>query len=678
MSPMNYRKYRLGAESVRALIVGYCLNWSLLLIMVSSCYAKEIVVIYGSQSRLVEENQIRALADFYGLEVKSVDVGSKGAAERIISLMKSPTTLAVLTSVGALQDLDRRRILGALRRREGKSIPMLVFGVEAGKDGSELERWSGGAVHNCTALPRGYRPTTLQIKKVEALSRMLSGMELPAVASPTCDMRLDAAYGVQNVLSLRDGRTDVAVLVRSQTEGAELFFTQQLVQFDLSWRGDPQGLPKAFSSAAPFIFFLSYAAGDYRWHLDGHYANLTIDDAWLTQPYGRLDYAALLTEMQRHTFHTTIAFIPWNYDRSKPDVVSLFQLHPEEFSVCIHGNDHDHREFGTYARNSLTDQIARIKQSVARMERFHALTNVPYDRFMVFPQGVAPQETFAALKTYGFLGTANSLNVPLGVSFPDEFTFVLRPYTVKYSDLLSLSRYPASGEIPVPQIAIHSFLGNPLLFYGHEDLFQKGIDAFDGFADAVHKVQPDTHWASLGEIARHSHLIRRREDGGFDVRMLSSEMDLSNPTERDAAFYIRKEENSTGAIGTVTIDGSPAEFEQARDILTMRLVIPARQVRKLRIAYQSDLDLVRQDISKRSAYVYTLRRMSDLRDLQLSRSTWGNAIVRTYYRRNWNSIELRLEQKWWVVVACAMLVAAGRWYHLRKARVRVPRKSAVN
>ena len=63
--------------------------------------------------------------------------------------------------------------------------------------------------------------------------------------------------------------------------------------FDATWIGNPNGLSKAFSSVAPYILFLSYAAGSYAWHSDGQYANLTIDDPWLTQPYGHLDYYAL-------------------------------------------------------------------------------------------------------------------------------------------------------------------------------------------------------------------------------------------------------------------------------------------------------------------------------------------------------------------------------------------------
>ena len=656
----------------------YCLTCSLLLIVVSACYGAEIILIRGERPHAVEEQQIHEIADFYGLGVQVVDVRSKDAAVRAIALMKGPATLAVVTSEDALRELDRTQSLAALQRRGGKGIPMLIFGIAPHENETELERWSFGAVRGCPALTNDFRPKVLQIEKVETVSRMLAGMELPAVASATCSMQLNPAFGTQIVLSSRGGRTDAAVLVRSQTKTAELFLVPQMKQFDRSWLGDSRGLSKAFSSAAPFILFFSYAAGDHGWHLDGYYANLTIDDAWLTQPYGRLDYPGLLAEMQKHNFHTTIAFIPWNFDRSEPDVATLFRSQSERFSVCIHGDDHDHREFGSYARNSLRDQTARVKQSIARMERFHTLTNIPYDRFMVFPQGVAPQETFAALKRYGFSGTANSLNVPLGVNFPAEPTFVLRPFTVRYAGLLSLSRYPASEDIPRNEIAIHSFLGNPLLFYGHEDLFQRGIDAFDGVADVVHQVQPDTRWASLGEIARHSHLVRRREDGGFDVQMLSNEMDLSNPTKGDTVFYIRKQEEPTEVISILTIDGSVAEFGRVQNSLVLRLVVPAGQVRKLRLAYQSDLDLARVDIGRRSAYVYALRRISDLRDLRLSRSSWGNAIVQTYYRRDWNSIELCLEQKWWVVVGCVVLAVGGLWYHRRRTRAGISGRSVAS
>jgi hypothetical protein len=64
----------------------------------------------------------------------------------------------------------------------------------------------------------------------------------------------------------------------------------------------------------PILMFLRYAGGPCCWHQDSDYANLTIDDPWLTKRYGHLSYEGLLAEMKEVRFHTTIAFIPWNYD----------------------------------------------------------------------------------------------------------------------------------------------------------------------------------------------------------------------------------------------------------------------------------------------------------------------------------------------------------------------------
>ena len=79
--------------------------------------------------------------------------------------------------------------------------------------------------------------------------------------------------------------------------------------------------------------YLRAAAGDKAWHFPRQYANLTVDDPWLIEPYGHLSYAGLLAEMEKHNFHTTVAFIPWNFDRSRPDVVSIIRAHPDRFSV---------------------------------------------------------------------------------------------------------------------------------------------------------------------------------------------------------------------------------------------------------------------------------------------------------------------------------------------------------
>jgi hypothetical protein len=644
---------RMTYKSVSLSVARHFVMCSLLVLIATACYAGDVVLLRDAQASSFEENQIREIAEFLGLGVRTVNLNSKDAGRQALSRIKDPATLAVVLSEGALARLDWARTVASLRERKSGPIPILLFGINGRTDQNELKLWSGGAVGGCTPLGANFHPESLRVSMLASVTRQLAGMELPAVTSPICKMETWAARSVQTVLAVRqaDG-ANAPLLVRTVSHSEQVFFVPQLAPLDVSWIGSTARLPEAFSSMAPFMLFLSYAAGDYGWHMDGHYANFTVDDAWLIQPYGYLDYDALLVEMEKHNFHTTIAFIPWNFDRNKSDVVATFQSHRDRYSVCLHGNNHAHREFGEYRTNSLNDQIADIKQGIARMESFSALTQISYDRFMVFPHGVAPEPTFAALRTYGFLGTANASNIPFGAQVPSDSMFPLRSYTTNYASLLSLYRYPVSVEIPKVAIAVQAFLGNPLLFYGHADLFSSGIGAFNAYADFVNHLQPGTRWTSLGEIARHSYLLRKRAKGGTDVRMLSSEMKLENSADTASIFYIRWNQNS-GMASTLTADGALVPYAGSP---ILPFVIPAHESRTLRITYDNDLDLSHEATQKRSLYVYMLRMVSDFRDLYLFRSTWGNALVRSYYQGRWDSAELYLEHIWWVIVIC---VAAG-------------------
>jgi len=627
----------------------------------------DVVLFRTPHSQRSEEEALKKVADLYGLSIHTVDVRSPGVLGPAMSELKNSGTLAVLISEDALSALDRNKVQAALRRPNGLQVPILVFGVHSGDKTDELKSWSGGKIWDCSPLGPEYSPKALEVGNLPTLTRMLAGLELPAVVAPECRIEFRPHPTVQTVVSSSSENRahEAAVLLVARSAVGEVFFVPQMRSVDTSWTGKVNALSKAFSSVAPYVLFLSYAAGSYGWHSDGHYANLTIDDPWLTEPYGHLDYHAMLAEMKKHNFHTTIAFIPWNFDRSEAGVAGLFRENPNFFSICIHGNNHAHREFGDYAKNPLAQQIADIQQSVARMERFQSLTGISYDRFMVFPHAVAPEQTLVALKKYGFSGTANSSNVPLGETLPSEPTFLLRPYTTAYGGFFSLSRYPVTEIVPRAEIAIQSFMGNPLLFYGHQNLFEGGAGAFNAHADLVNRAQPDARWTSLGEIARHSHLLRKRRDGGFDVLMLSSEMDLLNPTDEELTFYLQRKTDSGSDTSSLTVDGAPVSFTSSGGMSVFRLTIAAHQGRKVRSTYINDLDLSHTSVTKRSPYAYALRMFSDFRDLTLSRSSWGGALTRAYYGHNWDLLESYLERSWWVAV---ILVAGLTFMGIRSRR----------
>ena len=639
------------------------------------CYSADVLLVLGNQRHPSEEEAIRRLVEFQGLNLRVLDSHSQPPTYMADGRSMTGNTVAVFTAQEGLPFLRQNKHIGALPGPRGGNIPVLVFGVNPQADVRELRLWSGGAVRGCAPGLADFHPTTVEVGRAGTVSGTLSGWNLPAVTTPTCQLRFAPGPRVDAVLIARGDHERRPTLVRTRKGGVEVFFVPRMEVLDSSWVGQPSSLPQAFSSLAPFFLFLRYAAGDYAWRPGAQYANLTIDDPWLVQPYGRLDYGALLREMERHNYHTSIGFVPWNYDRSKSDAVEMFRSNTKRFSIALHGNNHAHREFGNYKDNPVSEQIANIKQALARMEQFRSSTGLAYDRFMVFPHAVAPEATFAALHRYNFYGTANSLNVPLSSLFPIDPLFVLRPYTRNYGRCLSLFRYSVEAKVPKLDIAIHSFLANPILFYGHENMFEKGAGAFNEFADLVNKLQPSTRWAGLGEIARNLYLARRRDDGGFDVQMYSNEADLNNASDRDQMFHVMPAAVESATAESVTVNGKALAFDGAGVVAGFDVYVPAHAVERIRVTQLNDLDLSRETLHGSGLYVWALRMASDLRDLCLSKSRFGKVLAQTYYQTGVNSAEHYFDQNWWVGVLCLGLPIVWLLYRKRRAAKRFAKKA---
>src|SRR5208282_2762693 len=97
--------------------------------------------------------------------------------------------------------------------------------------------------------------------------------------------------------------------------------------------------------------------------------------------------------------------------------------------------------FEDYGSKPLDVQVAALRQSLARMDRFQALTGIPYDKVMVFPHSIGPEKTLEALKTYNYLATINSTNVPMDSVRPPGLLFAMRSVTLSFGGFPSIVRY---------------------------------------------------------------------------------------------------------------------------------------------------------------------------------------------------------------------------------------------
>jgi hypothetical protein len=603
-----------------------CALFLMALMSAPCCRASNILFIRSPGAPSPEESQLNVAAQFYGIDLTVVPFDAANDV-RVLEAARAKNTLGVAIEANILPAMRQQGLLEALHRAPGNNVPLLILGVTPETDAGLLRAWSGGAASGANHLS-GSSHLQYVVGRVAGITQELSGIELPFSSDKTDYFTLSGSGQVQDILAVRDGPAVDPTFIETTLSQQTVFL---LCAGKTSGGATAQDVVHAFAAVAPVMIFVKYSAGNRGWHFPHHYANFTIDDPWLREPYGNLNYKNLLAEMEKHNFHTTSAFIPWNYDRSKASVVSLFRAHPDRFSICVHGDNHDHKEFEDFRSKSLNVQVAALKQGVARMDEFHKLTGISVDRVFVFPHSIGEEPILEKLKVYNFLATVNSTNVPMESTAPAGVLFQLRPVTTSFGDFPSVLRYPADMPQPETLIAINGFLDNPLFFYTHEEFFARGIDAFDQVADEVNRLEPDTEWRNPGNIAAHLYLLRLSDEGGYEVLTFSSSARLENDSANEQTYHIEKREPDASMIQAVTLDGRPTFYKVQNGFLNCNVVIPAGQNRNLLITYKNDLDLASINIRRTSLRVFLLREASDFRDIWFSRFGLGQAAIAYYY-----------------------------------------------
>jgi hypothetical protein len=633
---------------------------------VSCCYGSDLVFIRSNRGVSAEQEEMQVAASFYGLNLIVVTASSGADNPSIRTAVEQKETVGVAIDADALSAVSENALLRALNRKEGSDLPLLILGVEPDLNPALLQAWSGGEATRCTRLESS-SDSQYAFGRVEGVTWQLADLDIPFSVKNASYLALDDNGTARRIESVREGSETFPVFTESAI-GRQIVFLACATS-EGSNVADSQDIMSAFLRIAPAMMFVRYCAGERGWHPLHYYANFTIDDPWLREPYGYVDYEGLLGEMEKHHFHTTIAFIPWNYDRSKPEVVSLFRNHPDRFSIAVHGDNHDHKEFTDYRSKSLAVQVGDLKQALTRMERFQALTGIPYDKVMIFPHSIAPEQTLGALKTYNYLATVNSSNVPQNAIRRAGLSEVLRPVTLSFEGFPSISRYSAEVQVPEAYVAINQFLGNSLFFYDHSNLFSKTIGAFDHVADEVNKREPATEWRSLGEIVRHLYVVKLRDDSNYDVLAFSNNICLENIAGRNSTFYVQKQEIGGQAIDSVTVDGRVHPYTLQEGQISLVVAIPLGGTRSVAIQYANDLQSGSVDASRDSVVAYLLRMGSDFRDIYLAKSGVGLAAIRFY-----NEHQLKPAE----VVACLFLLLVALIYAGCRLWVSVRRRFPSN
>jgi hypothetical protein len=587
-------------------------------------------IVLVQSERLTGEARLNVAAQFYGLHLEAVAQSTAGMSAELLQMLHAENTVAAAVSAEVLPLLPCRDLLDALRRRDAESIPLLIFDISPGTSQQRLREWCGDQTPKLSPRETELVVTSWRCGDSSEILHELSNESLPAIAAPACTFRTHPKGALLSIES---------------EFGAQSFFT---------WNGDARhrifylsaledvpdrSLPRLHSSVkhfmrlAPMMIFVRYAGGERCWHAPKRFANLTIDDPWLRSRYGHLEFEKLLAEMLAIKFHTTVAFIPWNYARSDEVTTKIFREHPELFSVCIHGNNHVHGEFADYKTTPLAEQASDIYEALHRMDEFARQTGVNFDRVMIFPEEkLSPAATLEVMERAGYLGTANAELVAAGEGRPSDSMFYLRLAQTGGTTLPRVRRFPAEVGVPQAYLAVQSFLENPLLFYGHHSLFEGGSDAFRTVVSRVREKWPDVKWTRLGEIFQHLYRLRVRGDGDYDVLAEGGNLIVENPSDRLATFHIRKAVFAGQRIQSVHVNGEAVDYRNEGGVLQLALRMEAGDAARLNVNYDSSEVFVTSRAARKKIRAAIQRRLSDLRDLVLSQNVLGRRLVGLYYR----------------------------------------------
>jgi hypothetical protein len=329
-----------------------------------------------------------------------------------------------------------------------------------------------------------------------------------------------------------------------------------------------------YDSVLPPLVFLRSALRGSCWENPVKTARVIIDDPLLTGRYGFLDYREVLRSLERLDYALTIAFVPWNYLRTTREDAQFFLANSRRFSICVHGCDHTRHEFGV-TDSRLLERKARL--AMERLEEHQQRTGLPFERVMVFPQGVFTTAAMSALRRSGYLAAVNSTQDPTDQKDSLTIADELLPATNRHAGFpVFHRRYPKnSAHFPVDL-----FLGKPAHIVGHHDIFEHGCEALEACVGALKQIEPELTWPGLSSALEGAHLRKQPSEGTLDVRFFTNTFQFAHTSDRHVTCRFSKLDPQPDIIKAVQANDRSIEFEAGSESIAFQMELkPGEKVR---------------------------------------------------------------------------------------------------
>lgn len=251
---------------------------------------------------------------------------------------------------------------------------------------------------------------------------------------------------------------------------------------------------------------------------------------------------------------------------------------PDRLSLCVHGCNHTGGEFAS------TDVAYLTGLSDLALERMNSLSarfGVPYDKVMVFPQGVYSVEALRALDRTGcYLAASNSLIL-------DKYDIAL---SLRIVDLLGID-IPQHQGFPLfmrrnPRdgfgLGLDAFFGRPLIIVEHHSFFRHGMARFDELIRRVTASCEGVRWKPLGDAVTSSGQYRQVRGTHWKARFATRMFMLQNPLQEQATIECEVRVAEAGGV-TVLVDGKEIPHTTANGVVSLSLLVEANQSMKVSV-----------------------------------------------------------------------------------------------
>ena len=374
---------------------------------------------------------------------------------------------------------------------------------------------------------------------------------------------------------------DKTAFLKLSCNGLPVFVSsERLIDIDAELTTFNFDIRDHFFSAVPLVSYIKWAFPCSSWHAPEASASLIIDDPLLKPTHGFVDFQELLSLMKRHNFSTNIAFIPWNWRRSAPEVVRLFRENPERFSLSVHGCDHTRAEFGSSSQQRL---YWKAQQALERMNRHESITGISHDPVMVFPQGIFSETAMSALKRTQLIASVNNDIIsadsrPRVITISDVWDIAV----MRYSFPLFTRRYPWEG---IENFAFDALLGKPAIAVIHHDYCSDHCARLVNFIEQVNALPSAPTWRNLGEVVRRS--CRQREDSAdaVDMEMYGTELRIENRFGQAKHFLVKRRELEPSAIQRICSDAQEITWQQTHGRIDFEIKLNPGETQVIKIKF---------------------------------------------------------------------------------------------